>query len=79
MAPIPGESDRIAIVKAIDARTLKTISQLTTIYSLEMYTVLALVRRGFLAVDLSRPISDETIVCRGAGLRFPAGSKVYSQ
>ena len=77
MAPIPGESDRIAIVKAIDAGTLTTISQLTT--TLQMSTVLALVRRGFLAVDLSRPISDETIVCRGAGLRFPAGSKVYSQ
>ncbi len=79
MAPIPGDSDRIAIVKAIDAGKLKTISQLTTIYSLEMSTVLALVRRGFLAVDLSHPISGETIVRRGAGLRFPAGSKVYGQ
>jgi hypothetical protein len=60
-------------------RKLTTVSQLTTIYSLETSTVLALVRRGFLAVDLSRPISGETIVCRGAGLRFPAGSKVYGQ
>jgi hypothetical protein len=79
MAPIPAEPDRIAIVKAIDAGTLKTISQLTTVYSLEMSTVLALVRRGFLAVDLSHPISGETIVRRGTGLRFPAGSKVYGQ
>ena len=79
MAPIPAESDRIAIVKAIDTGKLTTISQLTTIYSLETSTVLALVRRGFLAVDLSRPISGDTIVRRGAGLRFPAGSKVYDQ
>jgi hypothetical protein len=79
MAPIPAESDRIAIFEAIDTGKLTTISQLTTIYSLETSTVLALVRRGFLAVDLSRPISGETIVRRGAGLRFPAGSKVYGQ
>ena len=68
LAAIPGKSEEIAIVNAIDMGTVITISQLMTTYSLEMCTVLALIRRGFLAVDLGKPISGETVVLRGTGL-----------
>jgi hypothetical protein len=77
LAPVPAESDRNAIINAIDRGTITTISQLMTTCSLEMCTVLALIRRGFLAIDLDKPISGETDVLRGAGLRSAVGSRIY--
>lgn len=76
LSPIPSEPDRIAVLKAIDMGAVKTISHLRSICSIELPTVLALIRRSFLAVDLNEPISDQTVICRGAGLRFSAGTRV---
>lgn len=76
MFPIPDEPQRIAILEAIDTGAARTISQLCSLLSLEFAAVLALIRRGFLSVDLSVPIADEARVHRGAGLNWAAGTRV---
>jgi hypothetical protein len=76
MSPIPDEPQRIAILEAINTGAARTISQLRSLCSLEFATVLALIRRGFLSVDLNVPISDESLVHKGTGLRWAAGTRV---
>lgn len=76
MAPIPDEPQRIAILAAIDIGAARTIFQLRSLCSLELPTVLALIRRGFLSIDLNVPIADEALVRKGAGLRWAAGTRV---
>lgn len=76
MSPIPDEPQRIAMLEAIDSGAARTISQLRSVCSLELEMVLALIRRGFIAIDLDVPIIDGALVRKGAGLRWPAGTRV---
>lgn len=76
LSPIPSAEDRTDILKAIESGAVKTISHLRSACAIEKPTVLALIRRGFLAIDLNKPISDQTEVRRGAGLRYAAGTRV---
>lgn len=76
LSPIPDDGDRITIFKAIDEGAVKTVAQLRSRCAIELPTVLALIRRGVLTIDLNKPISDEAPVYLGQGLRYAAGSKV---
>ncbi|TYO61767.1 hypothetical protein FXV83_36300 [Bradyrhizobium hipponense] len=78
LSPVPSAQDRIAILEAIESGAVKTISHLRSVCAIEKPTVLALIRRGFLAIDLNKPISDQTEVRRGVGLRYAAGTRVRS-
>jgi hypothetical protein len=76
MSPIPSEADRYAIAEALRAGAAMSICEVQSVFSLQFRTILALVRRGFLAVDLDHPIQPHSEIRLGAGLRFAAGTRV---